>query len=205
MIGNRYSNIINSKLNENLALRDIKTNWQQIKQVDNITMYSTVYQNYEVKLTKFEGNASVNFEKASQYFFDNLDAQKQNRESCDQLVKLETIDQDAFVIFFQTKSRLVVSSRYSLCVLHRKRLSNNEIMIARDQIDDHQNAPKTDAIKVESKFGVIFLKKINENTTHLEMYQLLDPKGSIPLSFVNSMPERQFDALLRDLQYIQKM
>ncbi|EAR95139.1 START domain protein (macronuclear) [Tetrahymena thermophila SB210] len=205
MIGNKYSNIINSKLSENLALRDIKTNWKQIKQVDNITMYSTIYQNYQVKLTKFEGNASINFEKASQYFFDSLDAQKQNREMCDQLIKLETIDQDTIVILFQTKSKFVVSSRYSLCVVHRRRLNNNEIMITRDQIDDHQNTPKIDAIKVEAKFGVIFLKKINENTTQIEMYQLLDPKGSIPVSLINSMQEKQFEALLKDLQSIQKM
>ncbi|KAL4470494.1 hypothetical protein ABPG74_012105 [Tetrahymena malaccensis] len=205
MIGNKYSNIINNKLNENLALREIKTNWKQVKQVDNIIMYSTVYHNYEVKLTKFEGNAPINFEKASKYFFEELDAQKNNREMCDQLTKLEAIDQDTIVTLFKTKSKFVVSSRYSLSVQHRRRLSNGEILITKDQIDDHQNAPKSDAIKADAKFGVIFLKKINENTTHIEMYQLVDPKGSIPVSFINSMQEKQFEAFQKDLQYIQKM
>ncbi|KAL4470492.1 hypothetical protein ABPG74_012103 [Tetrahymena malaccensis] len=205
MIGNKYKDIINNRLAENLALRNIKTNWKQVKQVDNITMYTTVYHNYEIKLTKFEGNAPINFEKASKYFFEDLDAQKNNRDMCDQLIKLETIDQDTIVTFFKTKGKLVVSSRQAVCIQHRRRLSNDEILITKDQIDDHQNAPKSDAVKVDAKFGVVFLKKINENTTHIELYNLLDPKGSIPVSFINSMQEKQFESLTKDLQYIQKM
>ncbi|KAL4494434.1 hypothetical protein ABPG72_019844 [Tetrahymena utriculariae] len=205
MIENNYTNIINGKLNENLALRNIKTNWKQVKQIDNIILSQTQYQNYQIKLNKFEGNAPINFEKASQYFFEDLDAQKSNREVCDQFIKLETIDQDTIVTMFKTKGKFVVSSRQQLCVQHRIRLSNDEIVITRDQIDDHKNAPKSDAIQVDAKFGVIFLKKINENTTHIEMYNLLDPKGSLPVSFINSMQEKQFETLKKDIQYIQKM
>ncbi|EAR95140.1 START domain protein (macronuclear) [Tetrahymena thermophila SB210] len=204
MIGNKYSNIINSKFNENVALRNI-TNWKQVKHVDNATMSSIAYHGYEVKLSKFEGNAPMNFEKAAKFYFENLEGQKHNREMCDEFLKLETIDQDTIVTLFKTKSKFVVSSRQILCVQHLRRLSQDEILITRDQIDDHQNAPKSDAVKAEAKFGVIYLKKINENATHFEIYQLVDPKGSIPVSFINSMQEKQFDAIQKDIQTIQKM
>ncbi|KAL4470491.1 hypothetical protein ABPG74_012102 [Tetrahymena malaccensis] len=205
MIGNKYFNFINSKLKENLALRDIKTNWKQVKQIDKMIMYSTAYQNYQVKLLKFEGNAPINFEKASKYIFENQDAQKSNREVCDQLVNIETIDQDTIITLFKTKSMFLVNSRQILSVQHRRKLSEDEILITRDQIDDHENVPKSDAIKADAKFGVIYLKKINENATHVEIYQLVDPKGSIPVSFINFNQENQFVEFLKDLQNIQKM
>ncbi|KAL4494433.1 hypothetical protein ABPG72_019843 [Tetrahymena utriculariae] len=193
------------KFNENIALRDIKANWKQVKHADNITMSSTAYHNYEIKLCKFEGNAPINFEKAAKFYFENLDAQKHNREMCDEYLKLETVDQDTIVTLFKTKSKLVVSSRQTVCVQHIRRLSQDEILITRDQIDGHQNAPKSDAVKADAKFGVIYLKRINENSTYFEIYQLVDPQGSIPVSFINFMQEKQFDAIQKDIQSIQKM
>ncbi|KAL4470493.1 hypothetical protein ABPG74_012104 [Tetrahymena malaccensis] len=147
----------------------------------------------------------MDFEKATKFYFENLDAQKHNREMCDEYLKLETIDQYAIVSLFKTKSKFVVSSRQNICVQHIRRLSQDEILIKRDQIDGHQKTPKSDAVEADAKFGVIYLKRINEDYTYFRIYQLVDPKGSIPVSFINSMQENQFDAIQKDIQSKQKM
>ena len=42
-----------------------------------------------------------------------------------------------------------------------------------------------DPVRADGKIYAVFLKKISEEETELEVYFLMDPKGSIPSSLVN--------------------
>lgn len=206
MIGNKYTTAINNKLNENLSLRTIKDGWKEVKKGNDIVLYTTKYKDLDVKLAKIEGTVAINYEKAANFYFDSFDEQKKNREMCDKLVKVEVVDQDTVVTLFKTKSKLLVSSREVLGVQHRRRLSDNEILITRDGIEDHPLAPKNkDNVRAEGKFFAIFLTKINENTTKIEVYLLMDPKGNIPSSIVNSLIEEQHGSIAKDIECIKKM
>ncbi|KAL4431690.1 hypothetical protein ABPG74_017319 [Tetrahymena malaccensis] len=206
MIGNKYSSVFEGKLQENLSLRNVKDGWKEVKKGKDVVLYTTKYQNFDVKLAKIEATAAVNIEKASAYYFDNLDGQKQCRDMCDKLIKLETVDQDTVVTLFKTKSKFLVSSREVVGVQHRRKINENEYLITRDCIEEHPNAPKSkDVVRAEGKFYAIFLTKINENTTKFEMYMLLDPKGNIPTSVVNSLIEEQHETVIKDIEMIKKM
>jgi len=56
--------------------------------------------------------------------------------------------------------------------------------------EGHPKAPiSKDVVRARGIIYAVFLRKISETETALEAYFLLNPKGSIPTSLVNSMIE----------------
>ncbi|EDK31322.2 START domain protein (macronuclear) [Tetrahymena thermophila SB210] len=205
MIGNKYSNLLNSKLKENIEVRNIQEGWKEISSNNLITMYSTSYKGHQVQLNKFEGIVPVNFEKAAQFYFENLDDQKKNRDICEQFFKIENVDENTFVAYYQSKGNQIVSSRYVIGVQHRIKLNDNEYLITRDSIDEHPNSPKTDAIQADQIISATFLKKVSQFTTKLEIYSLFDPKINLPTTSSNFINQKKLESINKDLDIIKQM
>lgn len=62
-----------------------------------------------------------------------------------------------------------------------------------------------DVVRGEGIVYSIILTKISENETHIEVFFLMDPKGSIPTSIVNLMMEEQLDSFEKDISFINKI
>ncbi|KAL4449810.1 hypothetical protein ABPG74_008183 [Tetrahymena malaccensis] len=205
MLGNKYSNLLNSKLKQNIEVRNIHEGWKEISSNSLIKMYSTNYLNHQVQLNKFEGIIPVNFEKAAKYYFENLDDQKNNRDICEYFFRLETVDENTQVVFYQSKGNQIISPRYVIQVQHKIQINENEFLITRDSIDEHPNSPKTDAIQADSIIQATFIQKIDQFTTKLEMYSLFDPKMSLPMTSSNSINQKKLESINKDIEVIKQM
>ncbi|KAL4457072.1 hypothetical protein ABPG74_014710 [Tetrahymena malaccensis] len=202
MIQNKNKQIIETSVADSNDVRKL-TNWEEVKKGKYLTLSTTKYQNYELKLLKLEGTIPTNYEKVASYFFENLDGQKNSREMCEQLKVIEQIDADTQVLLFKTKGKFVVSSREMLGIQHRRKVTPNEYLITRGHLDEHPAAPKdADTVRAEGKIYSIFITKESENSTKLQAFMLMDPKGSIPIMVFNLMIEEQLTGFELDVNNI---
>ena len=125
---------------------------------------------------------------------------------CDELKVIETVDKDTNVLLFRTKSKLVVSAREVVSVQTVRKINDNEAVVFRSMVQSHPNAPiSKDFIRAEGKIFGVFLKKISETETGVEIYFLSDLKGSIPAFVANSMLEKQLKGFENDIVEINKL
>jgi len=60
-------------------------------------------------------------------------------------------------------------------------------------------------VRADGKIFAVFLRKVSETETALEVYFLMDPKGSVPTSLVNSLIEQQIKCFENDVNEINKL
>ncbi|KAL4491386.1 hypothetical protein ABPG72_008042 [Tetrahymena utriculariae] len=204
---NTYQNITQATLNEAQEVRAKITNWKELKKGKYLVIYNTQYKDHSLKLTKVIGTIPTNIQKAANYFFSNIDAQKASRsEMLTQLNVVEKIDENSFVILSKTKSKMLVGSRENINVTRKMQLSADEIVIVKSNIDSHPKVViSKDSVQSQTKLFALFLTKIDENNTKLEQYNLVDPKGSIPSSITNGLSDVQLNALEKDIETLLKL
>lgn len=91
----------------------------------------------------------------------------------------------------KTKGNLLVSAREILAVQNRRSLSENETLVYRTSLESHPLAPVSkDTVRAENKMYSMFITRLNENQTKMEVFFLMDPKGKVPVYLVNSMVDK---------------
>ncbi|KAL4442885.1 hypothetical protein ABPG74_010774 [Tetrahymena malaccensis] len=204
---NTYQNITQATLNEAQEVRAKITDWKELKKGKHLVIYNTQYKDHSLKLTKVIGTIPTNIQKAATYFFSNIDAQRASRsEMLTQLNLVEQIDENSYVVLSKTKSKMLVSSRENLNVTRKIQLNANEIVIVKSNIDSHPKVViSKDSVQSQTKIFALFLTKIDENNTKIEVYNLVDPKGSIPSSITNGFSDMQLNALEKDVEALLKL
>ena len=126
---------------------------------------------------------------------------------CDEFKCLESVDNDTNVVLFRTKSKFVVSAREMVSAQSRRKISATETAIFRVNLEEgHPNAPvHKDVVRGEGIIYGVFLKKVSDAETAVEAYFLINPKGSVPTSIVNSMVEQQLQCFENDIEAINKI
>ncbi|KAL4510739.1 hypothetical protein ABPG72_004893 [Tetrahymena utriculariae] len=162
--------------------------------------------NYSLKLVKIYGTINQNADKARKYYQENFESQKKARPQIDILQLVETIDNDNCIVYYKNKSMFLVSARDLLYQQHQEQLNEKLSVIVCADIDNH---PKAHAVKgsirAKAIISVQFFEKLSDNTTKMETYLLVDPKGSIPDSFVNSTVKEQLEEYERDIPIISQL
>ncbi|EAS01975.1 START domain protein (macronuclear) [Tetrahymena thermophila SB210] len=204
---NTYQNITQATLNEVQEVRAKITDWKELKKGKHLVIYNTQYKDYSLKLTKVIGTIPTNIQKVATYFFSNIDVQRANRsEMLTQLNVVEQIDENSYIILSKTKSKMLVSSRENINVVRKIQLSANEIVIVRSNVDTHHKVViSKDSVQSQTKLFGLFLTKVDENNTKIEVYNLVDPKGSIPSSITNGFADMQLNALEKDIEALLKL
>lgn len=95
------------------------------------------------------------------------------------------------LIRMEMKGNLIVSNR-DLCVIRvRTELANGSILILQTSVEDSR-IPETKCVRAEAIITATLLEDV-EGGCKVTSIQNMDPKGSIPTSFVNMMAGKQHD------------
>jgi hypothetical protein len=111
---------------------------------------------------------------------------------------VEKIGTHANIIYQQSKSNLLVSSRDFIMVSTRMRLKNNKVLLTNMSIQ-HEDYPPIKSV-VRGRVNAIFVfEQISSKSTHVINILNVDLKGSIPSFASNKMADTQHEsfALIR--------
>ncbi|KAL4508544.1 hypothetical protein ABPG72_003848 [Tetrahymena utriculariae] len=207
MIENNYKEIIEKAVKENLQIRENQDGWKEQMNKENFKMSFKKYLDHKVNLSKIESVLPVNYEKAVKFYFERFDLQKLCRSKCVNFENIETIDKDTCAFLFRTEPILVISGREIVGVQHKKVLNDNEILIVRSNIQNHPNVTQTqeEIVRADQVVFSLFFTKLDENSTKLLMFSLMDPKGKIPKPLIKQLLLKQYDVFINELVELQKM
>ena len=93
------------------------------------------------------------------------------------------------------KGKLVVSSRDISAIWYSFPLTDGSHFIMQCSVLDDR-IPETDSVRAEAIINGLLLEKVSSSTTKITSVTNMDPKGSIPSSFVNSMAGKQHDVFV---------
>ncbi|EAS07383.1 START domain protein (macronuclear) [Tetrahymena thermophila SB210] len=196
---------IQQKIQEGLNLRDLQ-GWKKESNGKVFSLETIKYKDYSLKLVKIQGIINQNVEKVRKYYQEDFESQKKVRPSIDILQLVETIDNDNCVVYYKNKSMFLVSARDLLYQQHQEQLNQNLSVIVCVDIDNHPKAQTVKGcVRAKAVINIQFFEKISDNQTKMETYLLVDPKGSIPDSFVNSTVKEQLDEYERDIPIISQL
>ncbi|KAL4508541.1 hypothetical protein ABPG72_003845 [Tetrahymena utriculariae] len=202
MSGKKYAHIIKDKIDELFYVKNLTSGWK-VQKKENIFTHSTIkYHQLKLPLNKIEGVFPTNYEKTINYL-QNCYQNKQRNEMCSQFDLTQQVDENTFIGHLLNKGKLIFSPRELIVVQNRYNISENESLITRSSIENHDDInPNTDAVRAEAKIYGIFLKKLNEFQTQFEAYLIIDLKGNIPNFANNIMIDKYIEIFEKDITYI---
>lgn len=106
---------------------------------------------------------------------------------------VETIGTHANIIYQQSKSNLLVSSRDFIMVSTRIKLKNDKVLLTNMSIE-HEDYPSKKSV-IRGRVNAIFVfDPISSKSTHVVNILNVDLKGSIPAFASNKMADTQHEA-----------
>ncbi|KAL4464137.1 hypothetical protein ABPG74_006074 [Tetrahymena malaccensis] len=202
---NSNSQLIQQKIQEGLNLRQIQ-GWKKESNGKVFTLETTKYKDYSLKLVKIQGVINQSAEKVRKYYQEDFESQKKARPQIDILQLVDTIDKDNCIAYYKNKSMFLVSARDLLYQQHQEQLNENLSVIVCIDIENYPKAtPVKGCVRAQAVISVQFFEKLSDKQTKMEAYLLVDPKGSIPDSLVNSTVKEQLEEYERDIPFISQL
>ncbi|EAS00254.3 START domain protein (macronuclear) [Tetrahymena thermophila SB210] len=178
--------------------------WSKGKTLGSSTLYTRKYEKYDLLLARIETIADVKLESCVKYFNEDFEAQHKSKDNSDFIQEIEKIDATTKVVQFKLKGKLMVSARDFLCVQQIRDQPNGGKIIVKVNLPTHAKQVKNDAVRGECVINGNIFTPIDANKTKIESFYLMDPKGSIPASLVNTQMEKQLEAQEKAIPFMKK-
>lgn len=96
----------------------------------------------------------------------------------------------------EVKGNLVVSNRDMALVRQRLELGDGSLFVVQTSIESASKIPETKCVRGEVTLMGSHIEPTSESSCKITNVSLVDPKGSIPSSFINKMKSRQHDVFV---------
>ncbi|KAL4494429.1 hypothetical protein ABPG72_019839 [Tetrahymena utriculariae] len=174
---NQYSQLIKKDIVQANLAKTSQESWNILLKGKYLTLSARPYKNSEKKILKIQGLIPANVNQCANYFFNNNESIKNNYKQCEAFDLLEEIDQDTKVTVFKLKQMKDGVRRESLNLRHKQNICNNEVLIIKAHLDEHQK---------------------------LKGYFLNDPKTAIPCQLIAVFAENFLQCYEKDVETILK-
>ncbi|KAL4470501.1 hypothetical protein ABPG74_012112 [Tetrahymena malaccensis] len=202
---NQYTKYIKKSIEDSYLVKNSQESWNILLKGKHLTLSARPYNNSEKKILKIQGSIPASINQCVNYFFNNNESIKNNREQCEAFDLLEEVDQNTKVTVFKLKQMKDGAKRESLNVRHKSNISEKEVLIINAHLDEHQKLPKMqDVIRIETIINGIFLSESTPNSTLIEGYFLNDPKVAFPPQLIPQFTENFLQSYEKDVEAILK-
>ncbi|EAS02239.1 mammalian STARD1-STARD15-like lipid-binding START domain protein, putative (macronuclear) [Tetrahymena thermophila SB210] len=199
----QYSSIVDKAIDDAQLVKNSQENWNVLLKGKYFTLSAKPYNKTEKQILKLEGNIPAQVNQVVEYFFNNYESIKNNREQCEVFESLEVIDSDTKVTVFKLKPMQDGHRIESLNIIHKKKINQNQVLIVNAHLDDHPKMPKNSNItRIENIINGIFLKESNSTNTFMEGYFLNDPKVPIPPQLIPQLTQSFLQSYEKDVESI---
>ncbi|CAI2374211.1 unnamed protein product [Moneuplotes crassus] len=128
-------------------------------------------------------------------------------DNSERLIVSEVVDElgpESFLLKREVKGNFLVSNRDMCIFWHKLNLTDGSVANIQFSIM-HSKIPETKCVRGELNISLLMVTKIDDNKCKLISLGKIDPKGSIPTSFVNKMTWTQFDELVKMKKVIEAL
>lgn len=129
-------------------------------------------------------------------FFLNLDKIKAADKKLVAMDLVEEIDDRTKLIRIEMKGNMIVSNRDFTIIRKRFELSDGSLFVIQTSIDSDK-MPKTKAVRGEMILQGSIVRETSDSSCSIVNIAFVDPKGSIPSSFVNKMKSKQHEVFAK--------
>ncbi|CAI2374012.1 unnamed protein product [Moneuplotes crassus] len=169
--------------------------WDLKKDKDNVKLWTKKSEEGGANLFRREASLDQSAEAVSawlsdqQNLVDNNDKLKSSEIICE-------LNEQALLIRREMKGNMIVSNRDLALFWNKVDLTDGSIAHVMFSIE-HDSIPKTKCVRAEADINLLILQPVSDTSCVLLNIGKMDPKGSIPTSFVNKMVTKQYDDLVK--------
>ena len=129
-------------------------------------------------------------------FFVNTDKIKAADKKLVAVDVVEEIDDRTKLIRFEMKGNMIVSNRDFSVIRKRFDLGDGSLFVMQTSIETDK-IPKTKAVRGEIVLQGSIIKETSDSSCSIVNIAFVNPKGSIPSSFVNKMKSKQHEVFIK--------
>lgn len=129
-------------------------------------------------------------------FFLNIDKVKAADKKLVAMDVVEEIDDKTKLIRIEMKGNMIVSNRDFTIIRKRFELSDGSLFIIQTSIESDK-MPKTKAVRGEMILQGSLVRETADDRCSIVNIAFVDPKGSIPSTFVNKMKSKQHEVFVK--------
>ena len=192
-----YDPDINTIINKLIQSAYSINDWKIMKSTPDIVIDKKVVSDSPIKIIRgtIEINKPINcVSEYIQRVYNNINKIDTNLK----LTLLEKIDEHSSIVLLEYRSLFPVNPRYFIVLMTTKYIGKNLIIHATSSIDYDYEQPDANYIKGNIDISGFICKTMGENQTKLTYLNQVDPKGKIPIMFVEK-------SMLQDVMEVSKI
>ena len=180
-----------------------KPGWSLTHEGDDCFMYELQIDEYPTKSLKRTVVINVSLDKAKE-FFKNHD----NLQKIDKKIKHFEITKElgaqTYLLYQIVEGNMVVSDRDMLLCSQMVDMTDGSLFNINFSVEDESVPEKPLCVRSAVNHS-IHISKRDENSINLTSFLNFDPKGSIPIMFINQVTGLQFDKYVYMKKYIEEL
>ena len=176
--------------------------WKLVKRTPDATLWRIKTDGSSLDSLKREMEVNASVQDVYDFFTDE-DSITQVNDKCLSNKHVEYINDDSFFAYREYEGMLVVANRDLSAFIHKIHLEDGSKIVVSFSVE-HNDIPKTSAVRVEVHAYFLYLKPISDDRTKVMSIIKVDPQGSIPTFFVNLMSSLQLDEFVKTKELIEK-
>ena len=165
--------------------------WDSVKEKDGNGLWKMKAADSSINIMKRFMTVNVPMSKAVDFYRDPEGIKSVNKKIIVNSIVLDVTD-NVKLIRREIKGNMLVSNRDMSIFWNLIELTDGSIAICMFSTE-HEKIPKTKAVRAELDIGFLLFKPVSESSTSILSIIRLDPKGSIPATFVNKMSKKQHE------------